>query len=311
MSPQVAPEPSDVDRLAQHAGHAAGLQAGLDAAAGQLADRLHRVDVVGVDHVGGAELLRQRQPSGAHVDRDDRRAAADDRRHHRRQPDAAGAEDGQRRAGQRAQDVDDAARAGLHAAAERRDDLERDVVGDRPPRCARARSAPVAKLDWPKKCECTGSPSCDSAVVPSARVARKLRSKNSAQWKGRPVAHTGSRRTRRSCTRRGRPPVTRVTAAPTSSTTPAPSWPRTTGIGVGNEPSRMSRSVWQMPEADDPHPHLVGLHARELDARQLERRAARLHDGGGDGGGDSLVQPPGRLCVRAPVHPAGLVASAR
>ena len=41
--------------------------------------------------------------------------------------------------------------------------------------------APVAKLDWPKKCECTGVPSCDSAVVPSVRVARKLRSKNSAQ----------------------------------------------------------------------------------------------------------------------------------
>jgi hypothetical protein len=40
-----------------------------------------------------------------------------------------------------------------------------------------------------------------------------------------------------------------ATAAPTSSITPAPSWPRTTGIGVGNVPSRMSRSVWQIPDA--------------------------------------------------------------
>ena len=136
-------------------------------------------------------------------------------------------------------------------------------------------TAPVAKLDWPKKCECTGSPPREIAVLPSARVARKLRSKNSVQWKGWPRRTCGSRRTRRRCDATWSPTFTRVTAAPTSSTTPAPSWPRTTGIGVGNVPSRMSRSVWQMPEADDPHPHLVGLQARELDALQVERRAAR------------------------------------
>jgi hypothetical protein len=41
--------------------------------------------------------------------------------------------------------------------------------------------APVAKLDWPKKCECSRRPSRDSAVVPSARAARKFRAKKSAQ----------------------------------------------------------------------------------------------------------------------------------
>jgi hypothetical protein len=41
--------------------------------------------------------------------------------------------------------------------------------------------APVAKLDWPKKYERTGSPARESAVVPSARAARKLRAKKSAQ----------------------------------------------------------------------------------------------------------------------------------
>ena len=50
-------------------------------------------------------------------------------------------------------------------------------------------TAPVAKLDWPKKCECTGSPPREIAVLPSARVARKLRSKNSVQWNGWPPAH--------------------------------------------------------------------------------------------------------------------------
>ena len=41
--------------------------------------------------------------------------------------------------------------------------------------------APVAKLDCPKKCECTGAPPREIAVEPSCRVARKLRSKNSLQ----------------------------------------------------------------------------------------------------------------------------------
>jgi hypothetical protein len=50
-------------------------------------------------------------------------------------------------------------------------------------------TAAVAKLDCPKKCECSGTPPRESAVVPSERVARKLRSKNSVQWNGWPLAH--------------------------------------------------------------------------------------------------------------------------
>jgi hypothetical protein len=47
----------------------------------------------------------------------------------------------------------------------------------------------VAKQDWPKKCEWTGSPSRESAVVPSGRVAAKLNSKKPRQYEGRPVRH--------------------------------------------------------------------------------------------------------------------------
>jgi hypothetical protein len=112
-----------------------------------------------------------------------------------------------------------------------------------------AMTAPVAKHDCPKKCECTGVPSRVIAVVPSVRVARKLRSKNSAQWNGWPLAHIRQPPHEPYVQATWSPTLTRVTAAPTSSTTPAPSWPRTTGIGVGKLPSRMSRSVWQIPEA--------------------------------------------------------------
>jgi hypothetical protein len=61
----------------------------------------------------------------------------------------------------------------------------------------------------------------------------------------------------------------------------------------------------------DPHPDLVGLQARELDRGQLEVRAGGLHDGGGDGGGTHWFNLLDDRTVSSPVHPAGLVASAR
>src|SRR5207253_4447280 len=45
------------------------------------------------------------------------------------------------------------------------------------------------------------------------------------------------------------PSLTAVTPGPTASTIPAPSWPRTTGVGYGIEPSITLRSEWQSPAA--------------------------------------------------------------
>ena len=177
-----------VDGLAQHAGRRRWSRGSPRPRAGDPSDRLHRVDLGGVDHVRRAQLPREREAAGrtstAMIGEQPTMAAAmtadsptppapkiaiDELGSGRRmfmtppapvwipQPNGATSSKGT------SSGIVTTLRSGM--------------------------TAPVAKLDWPKKCECTGSPSREIAVLPSARVARKLRSKNSVQWKGGPGAH--------------------------------------------------------------------------------------------------------------------------
>src|SRR5262249_13467239 len=67
---------------------------------------------------------------------------------------------------------------------------------------------------------------------------------------GRPTSHAGQRPQCASVDRTtASPSFTDVTPGPTASTMPAPSWPRTTGVGYGIEPSMTLRSEWQSPAA--------------------------------------------------------------
>jgi hypothetical protein len=75
----------------------------------------------------GAQLAGELEPARPHVDPDDRGAPGDAGGDHGRQANGPGAEHGDPRPGLRTQRVEDGARAGLDAAPERRDDLERDV----------------------------------------------------------------------------------------------------------------------------------------------------------------------------------------
>lgn len=100
---------------------------------GDLADLLHGVGLLAVDHVRGSELARQVEPrvdDVDDVDGDDRDSAGDVRGHHGAQPDGASAGDGEGRAGANLWCPPDGASAGLDAAAERADELERGVVTD-------------------------------------------------------------------------------------------------------------------------------------------------------------------------------------
>src|SRR6516164_9484759 len=72
---------------------------------------------------------------------------------------------------------------------------------------------------------------------------------NRWQYAGAPDAHAGQEPQLAKLTPTRSPGATLVTPSPTSTTTPAPSCPSTPGSGKGSAPSRVARSVWQMPTA--------------------------------------------------------------
>src|SRR6516225_4104758 len=72
---------------------------------------------------------------------------------------------------------------------------------------------------------------------------------NRWQYAGAPDAHAGQEPQLAKLTPTRSPGATLVTPSPTSTTTPAPSCPSTPGSGKGSVPSRVARSVWQMPTA--------------------------------------------------------------
>ena len=78
-----------------------------------------------VDHVGGAELAGEVEPVGDDVDRDDPQGRGEGRGHHGGQTDRAGTGHHDGAAGGRLEHVPHRADAGLHAAAERGDRLQR------------------------------------------------------------------------------------------------------------------------------------------------------------------------------------------
>ena len=105
------------------------LQRAVDAAAaGELHQRLDGVLLARVDDVGGAEPGRELEPRRVDVDDRGGRAGEVHGRDEGAEADAAGAEDRERRAGFGAQDVEHGLRAGLHAAGERAEQLERRVA---------------------------------------------------------------------------------------------------------------------------------------------------------------------------------------
>jgi hypothetical protein len=62
--------------------------------------------------------------------RDNRIGVHDARSHHRRQPDGAGSEDGDTQAGLDCERVHDRSGASLYPAAERREEIQRQRLGD-------------------------------------------------------------------------------------------------------------------------------------------------------------------------------------
>src|SRR5947207_13329457 len=118
---------ADDCRWAAGAQHAEGLLGGIlraerlegimHAALGQLAHRLDRVEIAGVDRVGGAELAREVKLRGHAVDRDDALGAGERRAIDRREADAAAAEDRERGGGVERGGVGDRDTTKQHAAA--------------------------------------------------------------------------------------------------------------------------------------------------------------------------------------------------
>ena len=98
MTVAVPPRREAVERLLGGALEADRLERVVDAAAGEVADRLHRVVRRGVDDVGRAELRAVRQLVLHGVDGDDHARAGDARALDRGEADAAAAEHGDRRA---------------------------------------------------------------------------------------------------------------------------------------------------------------------------------------------------------------------
>ena len=115
-----------VDGLAQHLHVAGGLDDSVAAgAAGDLGDPRGEVLGRGVDDVGGAELAGQVEPVGHDVDRDDLEGRGEGGGHHGGEADRAGAGHDDGAAGAGLEHVPHGADAGLHAAAERGDRLQR------------------------------------------------------------------------------------------------------------------------------------------------------------------------------------------
>ena len=106
-----------------------GLQRIVDTAAARgAADACHDVAITGVDRVSGAKRARELQPFWNDIDRNDGGAAGDPRGHHGRQAHTAGTEHRQRRSRSCPQGIQHRAGTGLHAAAQRRRELERQGV---------------------------------------------------------------------------------------------------------------------------------------------------------------------------------------
>ncbi len=117
-----------LDRLAEHGGPGRCLEREAHAVAGDPADIRDHVDAAGmIDHMGRAQLAREREPPVVHVDGDDRVAARDLCRHQARQADRADAEHGEGVAGLRFHRVEHRAGPGLPAAGEWSKQLERRV----------------------------------------------------------------------------------------------------------------------------------------------------------------------------------------
>ncbi len=91
----------------------------------QLVDRLHRIDLARVDHVRGAEAMREFELRFVEIDRDDRIRAGHACTNDRREADAAHTEDGNALAALHAGGVDHGACAGHYRAADDRGDVAR------------------------------------------------------------------------------------------------------------------------------------------------------------------------------------------
>ena len=89
-----------------------------------------RIALGRIDGVSGAELFRELELGGKLVDRDDHAGACDSRALDDREANAAGAEDGDGRAGRHFGGVERGADAGHHAASDERGAIERHVVAN-------------------------------------------------------------------------------------------------------------------------------------------------------------------------------------
>ena len=196
----------DPDRLTQRVGTARALERIGHPARGDLAHRLDDVACACVDRVRRSELGGERQARLVEVDDDDRLALRDLRPHDRRQADAAGAEDRDRRSRRRRERVEDRAGARLDAAAERGDELERDVVGD--PRDAELvadrlrREARLPEERRVQRARRGGSASSSRRLSGRGSSARRTRGSGTAGC--RCTSRNG--RSSRSSSRRGRRP---------------------------------------------------------------------------------------------------------
>ena len=117
-----------IDRLAKNLGLAGAFERVVEAAFPDLVDGFDRIALGRVDRVRGPQLARQPETRGVGIDGDDRATTGDVRAQHGGEPHRSAAEDRDRRAGSRVERVHDRTRPGLDPAAERAQQLERNVV---------------------------------------------------------------------------------------------------------------------------------------------------------------------------------------
>ena len=129
-SASVPSRPSALRGVDDHGRDAGRVERRVGAAAGEVGDRRDDVAVARVERVRGPELERELAAAGHRVDRDRGLHPEVDGGHQPGEPDAAGAEDDERRAGGGLEHVEDGAGARLDPAPERRGDREVEAAVD-------------------------------------------------------------------------------------------------------------------------------------------------------------------------------------
>ena len=119
-----------LDALLDEGRQSGGVERVVGTSAGDPSDLVDRIGLRSVDRVGGAQFPGQLESGRNHVDCDDGGRAGDVGRHDRAEADGARAGDDEAGAGADAQRTQHRAGAGLDAAAQRAEQLQRRVVAD-------------------------------------------------------------------------------------------------------------------------------------------------------------------------------------